>query len=183
MIAQQFGHTAVFDLLMQRSAPWLRLVQAAELGNEGLAREIVRKHPDLMTRLSPNAARRIVGAAVRNNARAVEMLLEQDWPATAVLENGQTPLHYAAWHGNLAMAKALLEHGAQVNVLETEHGGSPLAWALHGSLHSWERDNGDYPAVARALLAAGAEISNVERPLDGIDEALEAVLAAGSFAP
>ncbi|MGH9587805.1 MAG: ankyrin repeat domain-containing protein [Acidobacteriaceae bacterium] len=175
MIARQFGHTAVFDLLMQRSAPWLRLVQAAETGNEEFVREIVRKHPGLFTRLSANAARRIIGTALRSNARAVELLLEQGWPANPALDNGQTALHFAAWHGNLGMVRALLGHNADVNVLETEHGGSPLEWALHGSVHSWEREKGDYLAVARALLAAGATVPNLEHPLEGSDEVLEVV--------
>ncbi|HMG02389.1 MAG TPA: ankyrin repeat domain-containing protein, partial [Edaphobacter sp.] len=56
MIAHQFGHTAVFDLLMQRSAPWLRLTQAAELGDEPLLRQILQQHPSTLTRLSSNAA-------------------------------------------------------------------------------------------------------------------------------
>ena len=175
MIAHQFGQAAVFDLLMQRSAPWLRLVQAAETGNEVLVRELVRKHPGLFTRLSANAARRIIGTAVRNNTRALEFLLEVGWPATAALENGQTVLHYAAWHGNLAMVRALLEHGALVNVFETEHGGSPLLWALHGSLHSWEREKGDYLAVTEALLAAGADVPKPEQPIEGSDEVLELI--------
>lgn len=179
MIAHQFGHMAVFDLLMQRSAPWLRLVQAAEVGNEALAREIVRKQPALFTKLSANAARRLIGVAVRNNTRAVDLLLEQGWPVTAALDNNQTALHYAAWHGNLAMVRALLQHNAPVNVFETEHGGNPLAWALHGSLHSWHREKGDYPGVAHALLAAGAEIPKPERPLEGSDEALEVIQQHG----
>lgn len=180
MVARQFGHKAIFDLLMQRSAPWLRLVQAAENGDEALVREIMQEHPALFARLSGNAARRIIGTALRNNAGAVELLLKQGWPATATLDNQQTALHYAAWHGNVLMARALIEHGAAVNVLETEHGGSPLGWALHGSLHSWERDKGDYPGVARALLAAGASVPAAERPPEGIDAALEAVLTSGA---
>jgi hypothetical protein len=125
--------------------------------------------------LSPNAARRIVGTAVRNNARAVELLVTSGWPATATLENNQTALHYAAWHGNLDMAKALLGHGAVINIFETEHGGSPLAWALHGSLNSWHREKGDYPGVTRALLAAGAQIPKPEQPLEATPEVLEII--------
>ena len=34
MIAIQFGHRAVFELLMQRSPRWLRLINAAEVGEE-----------------------------------------------------------------------------------------------------------------------------------------------------
>jgi len=56
------------------------------------------------------------------------------------------------------MVRDLITHNAPINVFEAEHGGSPLAWALHGSLHSWEREKGDYLGVTRALLIAGAVI-------------------------
>src|SRR5581483_6896892 len=154
----QFGHSAVFELLMQRSPVWLRLINAAEVGGEVYCNRILADHPQVFQKLSANAARRIIGAAIRNNTRAVELLLEQGWPSNPALDNNQTALHYAAWHGNLAMVRALLAHNAPIHVFETEHGGSPLAWALHGSLHSWERAKGDYPGVARALLAAGAQV-------------------------
>jgi len=180
IIAHQFGHTAVFEFLMQRSAPWLRLTQAAEIGDESRLDEIMRNHPTLFARLSPLAARRIIGAAVRSNARAVELLLQRGWPADATLENKQTALHFAAWHGNLAMVRALVAHGAPINVFEAEHGGSPLAWALHGSLHSWLRDKGDYPGVTQALLAAGAQIPQPDGPLQASEEVLEILRAYAS---
>jgi ankyrin repeat protein len=175
MLARQFGHTAVFDLLMQRSAPWLRVTQAAEMGDDALVRQIVQQHPSIPSSLTSNVARRIVGAAVRNNTRAVELLLAQGWPSNAVLDNNQTALHYAAWHGNLAMVRALLQYNAPVNIFESEHGGSPLGWALHGSLNSWERERGDYPQVTLALLAAGAAIPRPERPLEAAEEVLEII--------
>jgi ankyrin repeat protein/predicted enzyme related to lactoylglutathione lyase len=173
LVAHQFGHTAVFELLMQRSAPWLRLVQAAEIGDETRVEQILQQHPSVIANLPSNAARLIVGAAVRGNAAAVEMLLELGWPSSAALDNNQTALHYAAWHGNLAMVRTLIAHQAPINIFESEHGGSPLAWALHGSLHSWERDKGDYEEVTRELLAAGADIPKPDRPL----QAKEGVLA------
>jgi hypothetical protein len=117
----------------------------------------------------------MIGATIRNNTRAVELLLEAGWPTVVFNEKNQTPLHYAAWHGNLVLVKALLAHQAPVNVFETEHGGGPLAWALHGSQHSWERNSGDYPAVTRELLAAGAEIPKPERPLEATEEVLEII--------
>ncbi|NUQ29036.1 MAG: ankyrin repeat domain-containing protein [Acidobacteriaceae bacterium] len=175
MIAHEFGHTAVFELLMQRSPAWLRLINAAEVGEDARVQSILSEHPNLFQKLSPNAARRIVGTAVRNNARAVELLVTHGWPATATLENNQTALHYAAWHGNLEMVNALLRHSAVVNIFETEHGGSPLAWALHGSLNSWHRETGDYAGVSRALLAAGAQIPKPERPLEATPEVLEII--------
>jgi ankyrin repeat protein len=82
MIAHEFGHGVVFDLLMRRSAPWLRLIQAAEIGNLSLAKQILSQHPTLFSRLSDRAARRIIGVALRNNDRAVAFLLECGWPPT-----------------------------------------------------------------------------------------------------
>ena len=173
MISHQFGHTAVFELLMQRSPNWLRLLNAAEVGDEQRARQILAQHPTLFAKLSSNAARRIVGVAVRDNARALELLLEMGWPANAVLDNNQTALHYAAWHGNLASVRALLSHNAPVNVAENQHGGTPLGWTLHGSLNSWHRDIGDYAGVAKALLDAGAEMPRPDGPLEATEEVLE----------
>jgi ankyrin repeat protein len=180
MVARQFGHTEVYNLLMQRSPVWLRLINAAEAGDGDFCRRLVAGHPQLFQKLSPAASRRIVGAAVRNNTAAVELLLELGWPAAAALENNQTALHYAAWHGNVAMVTALLKHHAPVNVFENEHGGSPLGWTLHGSLNGWEREKGDYPAVARLLLAAGAEIPKPEGPLQGAEEVLAVLSEHGS---
>lgn len=171
-VAHQFGHKAVFDLLMQRSAPWLRFALATEIGDEALAQQVLQQHPTLIARLSPRAARRIIGIALRNNTRAVAFLLSAGWPANATMDNNQTALHCAAWHGNLEMVNALIAHNAPLNIYETEHGGNPLAWALHGSLHSWERNKGNYPAVAQALLRAGVEVPKPEGPLEATEEIL-----------
>ena len=129
MVARRFGHTAVFELLMERSAPWLRLVHAAEMGDRTRLELIFERYPSVIAKLPGNAARRIVGLAVRNNAAAVELLLERGWPSSVALDNNQTALHYAAWHGNLAMVRTLIAHQAPVNIFEAEHGGSPLMLA------------------------------------------------------
>jgi ankyrin repeat protein len=172
LIAHQFEHPEVFALLMQRSPNWLRLVNAAEIGDEAWFQRVITGHPQLFQKLSANAARRIIGVALRNNARAMHQLLAAGWPANPAMDNGQTALHFAAWHGNLEMVRDLIAHHAPLNVFEAEHGGSPLGWALHGSLHSWERDKGDYPGVTRVLLAAGADIPKPNRPLEAAEEVL-----------
>lgn len=172
MIAHQFDHPEVFALLMQRSPNWLRLINAAEIGDDAWCQRILADHPQLFQKLSANAARRIIGVSTRNNAHALHLLLAAGWPANAAMDTGQTALHFAAWHGNADAVRDLIAHNAPVNVFETEHGGSPLAWALHGSLHSWERHKGDYPAVTRALLASGAAIPKPERPLEATEEVL-----------
>jgi len=75
----------------------------------------------------------------------------------------------AAWNGNFAMVNALLARGADVNVFDTDYGGSSLACALHG----WHCDAGDYAGVARALLNAGATLAKAEMPREATDEVLE----------
>ena len=172
MLAHEFEHPEVFALLMQRSAPWLRLINAAEVGDEAYFQRILADHPQLFQKLSANAARRIIGVATRNNTRSLHLLLAAGWPANPAMDTGHTALHFAAWHGNIDMVRDLIAHNAPINVFETEHGGNPLAWALHGSHHGWAREKGDYPGVTRALLIAGAAIPKPERPLEAAEEVL-----------
>jgi len=56
MIAHQFEHPEVFALLMQRSPNWLRLINAAEVGDETYFRRIIADHPQLFQKLSLLAA-------------------------------------------------------------------------------------------------------------------------------
>jgi hypothetical protein len=43
---------------------------------------------------------------------------------------------------------------------------TPLGWALHGSMHSWRRDAGDYAATVEMLLQAGADAPELRDDLD-----------------
>ena len=45
---------------------------------------------------------------------------------------GHTLLHHAAWIGDVELVEALLEGGADPEVLDDEHGTTPLGWAEHG---------------------------------------------------
>lgn len=165
MIAHQFGHDAVFRLLMERSPLWLQLTQACEVGDESLVKELVARHPTLVESLTDKARRRIVGTALRNNTEGIRLMLGAGWPADVRGDNGQTPLHWAAWHGNVAMVQELLRHHAPLEAREEEYKATPLGWAIHGSEHGWHRDKGDYGKTVEALLAAGAkapELASVE---------------------
>ena len=113
MLAHQFGHEEVFKLLMQRNPLGLRFAVACEVGDEALA-----KHPDLIAKQPPRAYRRIIGAAVRNNARAVGMMLAAGWPANVQGEHDQTPLHWTAFHRNVEMVRELLLHHALLDLEE-----------------------------------------------------------------
>ncbi|GAB7070692.1 hypothetical protein H7J06_24200 [Mycobacterium hodleri] len=46
--------------------------------------------------------------------------------------DGHTLLHHAAWIGDVELVEALLECGADPEVLDDVHGTTPLGWAEHG---------------------------------------------------
>jgi ankyrin repeat protein len=173
MLAHEFGHEEVFRLLMQRSPLGLRFAQACEVGDEAMAKELLETHPDLAQRLSARASRRIIGTAMRNNTRAVRMMLGAGWPADVRGEYDQTPLHWAAWHGNIEVVRDLLAHNAPLEVVEQQYKFTPLGWALHGSENSWHRETGDYPKTAQALLTAGAKLTGNLDNLKASEEVLE----------
>jgi ankyrin repeat protein len=175
MLAHQFGHRDVFDLLMQRSPLGLRFAIACEIGDEPLASSLLAKHPGLIAKQRTEVHRLIMGAALRNNARAVAMMLDAGWPANVSGNYDQTPLHWAAFHGNAEMVRALLEHQAPLEAVEEQYKATPLGWALYGSEHGWHRDAGDYPQTVLALLQAGAKTQQPVDEMTGTEEALDVV--------
>jgi uncharacterized protein len=64
---------------------------------------------------------------------------------------GTYPLHVAAEFGHTQAAQALLEHGADVSLLDAENDANALCWAAFFGR----------PEVAKVLLEAG---SDVQRP-------------------
>ena len=81
-------------------------------------------------------------------------MLELGWPVDA--RNGNTtPLHQAAWTGNVEAVRALIEHGADVNARDGQFQGTPIGWAHHGAEHNGGR--GDPAAVIQLLRAAGGK--------------------------
>ncbi len=65
-------------------------------------------------------------------------------------------MHQAAWLGNADMVRELIAHGAPLEARDKNHNGTPLDWAMHGSLHSWRSKDGRYVDVLELLLDAGA---------------------------
>jgi Ankyrin repeats (many copies) len=106
----------------------------------------------------------------------MQMMLPEGWPVDAQQANdGATALHWAAWHGDSRMVTELLRHGPQLELRDGEFGKTPLEWAMHGSLHGWCRDAGDYPAVVSKLLQAGAQTPKLVHPGHASDAVLNLV--------
>jgi ankyrin repeat protein len=162
VIAREFGHEPIFQLLMERSSDELKLAQACDVGDENTFRALLARHPALARTLSADERRKLAEAAASNNTAAVRLMLAAGWPVDVRGDHDATPLHHAAWLGNAEMVRALLQAGAPVEVRGDQFDHTPLEWALHGSQHSWRKDAGDYAATIEALLDAGAQAPEIE---------------------
>ncbi|HKC48671.1 MAG TPA: ankyrin repeat domain-containing protein, partial [Gemmatimonadales bacterium] len=161
-VAREFGHEEVFRFLLDRSPDELKLALACDLGDDATFQQLLAAHPRLVESLSEDDKKHLVRAAQSNNTNAVRLLLAAGWPVVVRGEHGGTPLHWAAWHGNIAMVREILRHNPPLDLRGDDHDLPALGWALHGSEHGWHSKTGDYPGVVDALLSAGATLPENE---------------------
>ena len=124
-----------------------------------MAKALLVSNAQLASALDDDDRRMLAHAARDNNNEAVRLMLDAGWPPDARGQHNGTALHWACFHGNAAMARDLLRHGAPVNVKGEEYNATPLGWARHGSVHGWYSKTGDYDGTVKALLDAGASES------------------------
>ena len=97
-------------------------------------------------RISPKIDRtEIAHAAHNNDTQAVLLMLEAGLPVSARGQHRGTPLHWAAWHGNLDLVRALLRSNPPLEDAENDFHATPMGWATHGSEHGWHRKSGTIP--------------------------------------
>lgn len=138
-----------------------RLAIALAHGHRTEARALLAEDPTLARTGNPEEDRLLADLAGRSEPEPVALLLEHGADLAAPGLDDGTPLHQAAWFGQPANARLLLDAGAPLEVFDACHGSSPLGWAVHGSRYS-----GDAPARAAAhtevvglLLDAGAALA------------------------
>jgi hypothetical protein len=73
---------------------------------------------------------------------------------------GEQPLHTAAYHGNAAAVRLLLEAGAEVDARDARFGATPLAFATVGGGEQADQP-GDWTETVRLLINAGASLDDV----------------------
>jgi hypothetical protein len=157
-VALKFGHEDVYGLLMDRSPPEVKLIEACWLDDEATLQALRANQPDLSSRLSAGDERQVAHAARNNESGVVRAMLKAGLPVDARGQHNATPLHWAAFHGNQEMVQAILPYGPPLEVTDADFHGTPLGWAIHGSKEGWHRQTGDYAGTVEALLAAGARL-------------------------
>ena len=174
-VARQHGHLDVLAELVRRSPATLQLAVAASAADEAAVRQLVARDSSLVSMLSGDERRVLADAARDSDLPAVRVMLDAGWPVDARGQHNATPLHWAAWNGHLEIARALLQHGAPVDVKGDEYDGTPIEWAIYGSVHGWRCRTGDYAGTVATLIAAGARVPTIT-PDVAASEAVRAVL-------
>jgi ankyrin repeat protein len=156
IVARDFQHDAAFTLLMERSPQELQLGTWCQLGDEHQVAALLSSDPHLSRRLGESELGKLPDAARDGNHHAVALMLSSGWPVDARGQHGGTALHWAAWNGDSALTRELLRHSPQLEITDHDHEGTPLGWAIYGSVHGWRCRTGDYPGVVQVLLNSGA---------------------------
>ena len=126
------------------------LAWAVHLGEREMAYALLRAGANPNTR-DGYGETPLTLACASGDGRLVQRLLEADAAPAVTRWNGETPLMLAAGAGSLDAVKALVQHGADVNVAEPTRGQTALMWAAaegHGE-------------VVGALIEMGADIKAV----------------------
>jgi len=137
-----------------------RFVGACLNAGRHAAEQLLADHPDLQDRLTDQDRAVIFDAAASRPAETVALMLEFGFSPHARDGSGEQPLHTAAYHGNAAVVRLLLDAGADVDARDARFDGTPLAFATVGS---GERAGtpGDWIETVRLLIDAGASRQDV----------------------
>ena len=98
-----------------------------------------------------------------HNTAAVRALLAAGLPVDGRGELGGTALHWACWKGYADLARLLIDQHASLDVKDRSFNAPPSGWLHHGTRNCGE-PRGDYPEIARLLIAAGAPMEGCDTP-------------------
>jgi ankyrin repeat protein len=188
-LAAMHGRTDIVDWLRAHDgdaelSPAERFLAACMRGDRPKVEAMLRGEPRFAAMAKdPGANKLFFEVAGRFDTAALETMLACGFDPAALDYMGATPLHWAAFTGNLAGARVLLAHGAPVDVRDNTYHSPPLGWTDYASTNH-TNPRGDYAGVARALLAAGAtEPPPEELENWGSEEIIAVVLEAARQRP
>ena len=149
-LAVVYGHEDVVEYLLERGADVTvenypfhdsLLTSAHDRQNEALAELITVAIRKRFRHYAPGPH------AILNDVANGNLIEVRSWLSTAseecnvCAEDGNTPLHVAAKHLNIEMAKLLLDHGADANSAN-KHGFKPVHVALYRNNYWYHRQDG-----------------------------------------
>jgi hypothetical protein len=115
-IAREFGHHRILEMLMDRSPADVKLISACWGNDESVVKTVLAGNPQLVVQLSGEYKRHVAHAARNNNLTAVRLMLAAGLPIDARGQHQGTPLHWAAFHGNLEMVEAIMRYHPPLEV-------------------------------------------------------------------
>jgi ankyrin repeat protein len=98
---------------------------------------------------------------LKSTLRTLTILVLAAWASGCVLfyDVPSTPMHEAAWRGDIEAIRALVKEGVDINAPDAL-GGTPLHWAARGGHpigpHRCHGEAEDRPAIIAAMLDLGA---------------------------
>lgn len=148
LLAAYYGRKELVALLVASGAR-LSLFEASAAGELTRVAEILDERPDLVNAHAPDGFTPLGLASFFGHTEIVKLLMAQGARVNLASDNAQhvMPLHSAVAARHLAIAQALLEHGAEVNSKQQE-GFTPLHEAAQ---------NGQLEMV-ELLLQYGADV-------------------------
>jgi ankyrin repeat protein len=81
--------------------------------------------------------------------------------ATSVF--GARALHWAAWMGAAETVEFLVARGAEIEAKDSEFGGTPLFWAVHGYTPDGPKEKKEQVAAALILIKSGADVNTANK--------------------
>lgn len=138
-VAVLHGNTEIARLLEAAGATPRPLTPVAELraacmrADRAAVERLLERDPGLARQLVDADPGLVVKAAEMGRIEAVRLLVEIGFDLNPT--ERRTPLHEAAFHGNLDLARALIALGADPTIHDPEHDSTPLGWANYNHQH------------------------------------------------
>jgi len=168
------GDEAIVQLLLAAATPAQQLLAAAAHGDRRAAFEVVAAHPDVVARLSTDQLRLLPEKAHANDTAAVRLLIDLGFDPRSGGPEAAEAIRWASFLGNAELVDLLLRHDPPIGVRDLKFRSTLLGWCIHGAVHGWRSDTGDFATVARLLLEAGEPLEPAMIPTgrDDVDEVL-----------
>lgn len=179
-VGTEMGHAECARLLLAAATPKQRFLAALSIGDEVAARAELRERPAISGELAPQDFQLLANAAWAGKNNAVKLMLDLGFDPAAKGPGESTALHRAAWRGHHQVIQTVLSHPAArgrlpelVAAIDAVHKSTPLQWCYHGSTNC-RNPKGDYAAIARMLVGAGA---NAKTDASDASDAVRAAVA------